>query len=79
MIGRVMLGLIFIGVGFVCVWKTDIPFGLIGYIDFAERWLMGGSRVFYKAVGLFLVFLGALIVANLQQKFLDATLGSLLF
>ncbi|HCC22768.1 TPA: hypothetical protein DF272_01160 [Candidatus Falkowbacteria bacterium] len=78
MLGRIFLGLIFLGVGFVCVWKTDIPYNLIGYINFAERWF-GGSRVFYKALGLFLIFMGALLIANLQQRFLEATLGNLLY
>ena len=79
MLGRIILGLIFIGIGFFFVWKTDIPYGLIGYIDFAERFFRGGSRTFYKLVGILFIFLGALLIVNLQGRFLEATLGRLLF
>jgi hypothetical protein len=67
-----------IGVGFTMVWKTDFYYNLIGYIDFAERYFSGGSRVFYKLVGVIMIFIGALVVANLQNSFIEGTLGRLL-
>lgn len=78
MIGRIILGLAMIGVGFIFVWKTEIPFRLIGYIPTAERIFMGGSRFFYKLLGLLIIFIGALVVAGLQDDFIAVTLGSLL-
>jgi hypothetical protein len=77
MIARIIIGIIFIGVGFVFVWKTDIPYRLIGYVPFAERVFMGGSRMFYKLLGILLVVLGAIIIAGLQTSVLDATIGRL--
>jgi uncharacterized membrane protein YuzA (DUF378 family) len=64
-----------IGVGFVFVWKTDKVYNLLGYVPFAERYLSGGSRFFYKLVGLAAIFVGAMVVANLQWDFVGALFG----
>jgi hypothetical protein len=78
MIARILLGAVVIGVGFVCVWKTEIPYSMIGPIEFAERNFSGGSRLFYKLMGIFIIFIGALILTGQENGFLDATLGKIL-
>ncbi|OGF30032.1 hypothetical protein A2533_01490 [Candidatus Falkowbacteria bacterium RIFOXYD2_FULL_35_9] len=66
-------------VGFFFSWKTQWPMNMIGYVAFAERWFMGGSRTFYKLLGIILIFIGIIVITNLQDRFIAATLGNILF
>lgn len=78
MISRIILGSIMIAIGFFFVWKTDIPYGLIGELQIG-RFFSGGSRLIYKLIGIIVIFLGVLAITNLHNNFIQATLGNLLF
>lgn len=78
MIGRIIIGIIMLGVGFLFVWKTDIPMGLIGQLQLG-RFFSGGSRFLYKLIGIIIIFIGVLAITNLHNEFIAATLGSFLF
>ena len=69
MIGRIIIGAIIATIGFFFVWKTDIPFRLIGYVNFAEKYFSGGSRYFYKLLGILFLFIGILFMTGLQKAF----------
>lgn len=52
---KYFFGILFIAIGFSCIWKTEAIFGQIGSIDWAENHLNGGTRSFLKLFGLVLI------------------------
>jgi len=78
--GRIIIGIILIIVGFVISWKTEPIVGFTGYNNWAEAKLgtMGGTRMMYKLIGIAVIFAGLLFATNLHQGFLEATVGRLL-
>ena len=76
---RILIGLFISGAGVFFVIKTEIVLGFFGTVDWAERKLGGGgSRLFYKLIGIALCFLGFMVMTNLWNAFLEWTLGSIL-
>lgn len=76
---RVIIGLLVSGVGVYMVLRTETILGFFGTVDWAERKLGGGgSRLFYKLIGLVFVFVGFMVATNLWNAFLQATLGSII-
>ncbi len=69
-------GLLLVGVGFLFIWKTEWFLKNIGRIDWAERKL-GGTRNFYKLLGLLVIFIGLLTMTGLLRGFLLGTVGRL--
>jgi len=69
-----VLGIIFIIVGFVIIWKSNWMYDNFGAIDFAESKLAswGGTKFFYKLIGLGVIILAFLFmgggVASLLRK-----------
>lgn len=75
---RILLGaaIVAVGVGFVI--KTSDIEGFFGPVPFAEKYMGGGgTRLFYKLLGCVFCLLGFLVMTNLWNAFLGATLGSL--
>ena len=54
---KYVLGIIFIAVGFVIVWKSDWLMNNFGRIAWAEDKLgmEGGTRLFYKLIGIAII------------------------
>ena len=76
MITRVLLGLGVIGVGFLMVWKTTGFQDFFGSSDWAERKFgPGGTRTFYKLLGVLVAFLGMLIATNLISEVMQSFTG----
>lgn len=76
---RLVIGLGIAGLGAAIVIKTNMVIDWFGSVDWAEQKLGGGgTNLFYKAIGLLLVFIGFLVATNLWDSFLQSTLGSLL-
>jgi hypothetical protein len=77
MIGRIILGLLMVVVGFLIVWKTEWINSNFGSISWAEAKMgsMGGSRLLYKLIGLTFIFIGFLTVTNLHQAFFVGAFG----
>jgi len=78
MFWRIVLGIVLIGVGFLCTWKPNIPLSLIGQLR-VGRFFFSGSRGVYKILGIIIIFIGALIMVGLEDELLNATVGNLLF
>lgn len=75
MIGRIILGLCITALGWLMVWKTQWFQSMLGYIAWAEEHLgAGGTRTFYKLLGMAIIVLGFIVVTNL----FDAIVGNLL-
>lgn len=75
---RIFLGALIAGVGVVFVMKTRDVYGFFGSVPFAEKYLGGGgSTLFYKLLGIVFCLLGFLVMTNMWNAFLQATLGSL--
>jgi len=70
MIGRIIIGLILCGVGYMFVWKPLTFLDLVGPIPFAEKWF-GSSVTFYKLVGILIILAGFLAITGLHTKFLN--------
>ena len=56
-IGKIILGLIIVGVGYLIVWKSEWILNNFGGVGFAEQHMQtaGGSRLFYKLIGTLLI------------------------
>ena len=76
---RIIIGLIVAGLGTYMVLRTVTILGFFGTVDWAEQKLGGGgTRLFYKLLGIVIVFTGFMVAANLWNAFLESTLGSIL-
>jgi hypothetical protein len=79
MIGRIIVGVIAALIGFSLVWKTEwynVNFGSIAWAE--EKFgTNGGSRLMYKMIGIFIIFIGFLAITDMHKKFLNATVGRL--
>ncbi len=67
--GNIILGLFMAVVGFLCVWKADWIVNNFGHIPWAEEHLgtAGGTRIFWKLIGILIIILGFGIITNLWQ------------
>ena len=76
---RILIGMMVAGVGSFMVIRTETILGFFGTVDWAEQKLGGGgTRLFYKLLGILIVFVGFMIATNLWNAFLESTLGSIL-
>ena len=64
---KYFVAIIMMCVGFGIVWKTEGMLRTFGRVDWAEAHLQiyGGTRMFYKLVGILLLLIGMLIVTGL--------------
>ena len=70
---RVLLGIIVMFVGFLIVAKTEKVYSMFGSNDFAEKTFgYGGSRFFYKLIGVLAVFIGIFIATNIISDILTS-------
>jgi len=73
---RIIAGLVIVGIGFIFIWKTEAFLRSIGRIDWAERKL-GGTRNFYKLLGIIVIFIGLLTMTGMIGGFIQGTIGRL--
>jgi hypothetical protein len=80
LIFRIIGGLAVIFFGSLFVIKTEWFMENIGAIEWAEQKFAtsGGSRLFYKLIGVGICFIGLLIMTNMFRGFLIGTVGRLL-
>ncbi|MFA6604025.1 MAG: hypothetical protein WCT10_04280 [Patescibacteria group bacterium] len=78
-IGRVLGGLAAVGVGLLFVIKSEWFLNNFGAIEWAEQHLgtSGGTRLFYKLIGLGIIFIGFLAATGMIGGFLMGTVGRL--
>lgn len=69
---RFILGAIMMAVGFLIVAKSEWMLNNFGRIAFFDQKLgmEGGTRLGYKLIGIFIIFIGLLMVTNLIGGFL---------
>lgn len=79
MFGRILLGLAGIAVGTAMVMKTEGLVSAFGSIYFFDKYLgaEGGTRLGYKLIGIFIIFISMLIATNMIDGFLMWVLGPL--
>lgn len=72
--GQFLVGIFISGVGFIVVWKADWMLRNFGSIPFAEKYLSteGGTRVFYKLVGMLIMVGGMMHATNLLAPTMTA-------
>lgn len=78
--GRIIIGLLIASAGFAFAIKSEWFYQNFGAIPFAEKYLgtSGGTRLFYKFLGIFLIFIGFLAVTNLHGDLIRWILTPLL-
>lgn len=77
MFTRILIGLILVVVGALMVIKTSKFHDFFGEMPWTYKYLgAGGTRLMYKFIGLILCFVGFMVMTNLWNAFLNATLGS---
>lgn len=76
---RYIVGAFLVLIGAVMVVKSEWFYQNFGSISWAEEHLgtSGGTRLAYKLIGLVLIFFGMLLITNMIQGFLMATIGRL--
>ncbi|MBI4142562.1 hypothetical protein HY480_01660 [Candidatus Uhrbacteria bacterium] len=67
---RYLIALIGIAVGFLVVWKSEWFFEQFGTVSWAELNLSGGTRFFYKLVGLGIILASLLFMSGVIQSIL---------
>lgn len=78
--GHIILGIIFCIVGALFTLKYEWIFREFGRTEFAEKYLAyeGGSRLFYRLIGILIVIAGFLIISGIHFSILN-WLGRTLF
>ena len=78
MFTRILIGLIVVAIGALLVIKTSKFQDFFGEMAWTYKYLgAGGTRLMYKFIGLVLCCVGFMVMTNLWDAFLQATLGSL--
>ncbi len=76
---RILIGILLVIIGFVIVWKTRKFIEFFGVSPWAETKLGGGgTSLLYKFIGIAISFIGFVVMMNLWNAFLEATIGSFL-
>ena len=68
----VIIGAILVILGFAMVYYSGWLYNNIGAVAFFEKYLptSGGTRLGYKLIGMFVIFLGALTTFGLIDRFI---------
>jgi hypothetical protein len=71
---RVLIGIGIVLGGFMIVWKSEWILRNFGRVDWAEEHLaiQGGSRLFYKLIGLAFILLGFFVISGIWYDLLNA-------
>ena len=75
----IIIGLLIVGFGFLLVLKTEWFLQFCGSIAWAEKWrgADGGTRLFYKLLGILFCFLGFLTMTGLLKPMVMSIVGPL--
>ncbi|MDO8499761.1 MAG: hypothetical protein Q7S66_03820 [bacterium] len=74
-----IIGILLALAGVCMVLKTEWLYENFGTVAWAEEHLgtSGGTRLFYKLVGIIIIFFGFLLIVGLWQDFLMGTVGKI--
>lgn len=65
-----LIGTAVIVIGFLCMWKSEWVYQNFGVVAWAEENLSGGTRAFWKLVGLALIVVAFLFMGGFVTNFL---------
>ncbi|MDA2922770.1 hypothetical protein MYX07_05920 [Patescibacteria group bacterium AH-259-L07] len=70
--GKIILGLLIIGAGFMITYKSEWLLHNLGRVQWAEAHLglEGGTRLFYRLIGIGIIFLGIFIITDIWSDLL---------
>jgi len=71
MILRIFVGLLICVAGFYSVRKPDIALDIVGQVDFAEKYVPGGSYAFFKLIGIIIILVGFMVMTNLYGQMIN--------
>ncbi len=75
---RTLIGLAITALGLSMAWKTEWYLRILGRVPWAETHLGGGgTRVFYKLMGMAIMVIGFIVVTNLWDNFMTWLVGGL--
>lgn len=78
MIMRILIGILVSLGGIIIVWKTQIMMDTVGPIEWAEKTFGGGgSRLFYKLFGIFVILIGFMVITNLFNDIVGGAISSI--
>lgn len=78
MLTRILLGLGIIVIGYFMCAKTNIFLDLLGPVQWAERtFVSGGSRLFYKLLGIVVILVGFIVITNLYDILVGGLVASI--
>ncbi len=77
-LSRILIGLVIAAVGVAVVFYSQGIVDFFGDVEWADRHL-GSSQFFYKLVGVCITLIGFLVMTDLWNTFLAATVGKILF
>lgn len=74
---RIFIGIILTVIGYLFVWKSEWLLNNFGRIAWAEKKLgtEGGSRLFYKLLGITIMFLGFFYATGVTDEILENIFG----
>lgn len=73
----IVIGIIAIIVGALAVIYTEWIVANFGVSDWAEAKLSGGSRLFYKLMGILLIIVSLVVMTGMGEQILLGTFGQL--
>ena len=78
MLGRILLGLVMVGIGAVITIFANRIYEAMGPMAWAEEHLgsEGGTRLMYKLIGIGLAVLGFMVATNLLTNLVVSILGA---
>ncbi len=78
MLTRILIGIAITLLGVLFVWKTDIFYSMLGSVDWADRTFGGGgTRTFYKLMGVGIIIIGVMVMTNLFEIMIGGFISSL--
>ena len=77
--GIIIIGVLMVVIGILIVIKTEWIVQNFGTNAWAEAkfGFSGGSRIFYKLIGLGIIFIGFIIMTGMWEGFLMGTVGKI--
>ncbi|MFH1429912.1 MAG: hypothetical protein ABIG71_00115 [Candidatus Uhrbacteria bacterium] len=67
---RYLFGFIFVGIGFLITWKSEWIFQNFGRVEWAEQHISGGTRIFWKLVGIGVILVSFLVLGGIIDRLL---------
>jgi uncharacterized membrane protein YkgB len=70
---HIVIGLLIVGAGFMTTWKSEWLLRNFGRVSWAEEHLSyeGGTRFFYKILGIIIIFLGLFVITGIWSDILN--------